>query len=39
VGTLCLIDTRPRQLDEIKINLLKDLGNLVQQELSVAADS
>jgi GAF domain-containing protein len=39
VGTLCLIDTRPRQLDEVKINLLKDLGHLVQQELSVAADS
>jgi CheY-like chemotaxis protein len=39
VGTLCLVDTRPRQLDEAKINLLKDLGNLVQQEFSVAADS
>jgi hypothetical protein len=38
VGTLCLIDTRPRQLDEAKIKLLKDLGHLVQQELFVAAD-
>jgi GAF domain-containing protein len=38
VGTLCLIVTRPRQLDEAKIKLLKDLGHLVQQELFVAAD-
>ena len=34
-GTLCLIDTRPRDLDEVKINLLRDLGSLVERELAV----
>ena len=34
MGTLCLIDTRPRQLDDRKINLLRDLGNLAEIELS-----
>ena len=33
MGTLCLIDTRPRQLDDSKINLLQDLGKLVEIEL------
>ncbi|HZK91970.1 MAG TPA: MBL fold metallo-hydrolase [Stellaceae bacterium] len=33
VGTLCLIDTRPRQLDETGILLLQDLASLVLQEL------
>lgn len=33
IGTLCLIDTRPRQLDEAGLGLLRDLGRLVQQEL------
>ena len=34
MGTLCLIDTRPRQLDDGKINLLRDLGKLTEIELS-----
>ena len=33
MGTLCLIDTRPRQLDYSKINLLRDLGKLTEIEL------
>jgi phosphoribosyl 1,2-cyclic phosphodiesterase/DNA-binding response OmpR family regulator len=33
VGTLCLIDTRPRQLDDTGIRLLQDLAGLVLQEL------
>ena len=33
VGTLCLIDMRPRQLDETRVRLLRDLGDLVRQEL------
>jgi len=34
MGTLCLIDTRPRQLDDRKIKLLRDLGKLAEIELS-----
>jgi phosphoribosyl 1,2-cyclic phosphodiesterase/CheY-like chemotaxis protein len=34
MGTLCLIDTRPRQLDDSKIKLLRDLGRLAEIELS-----
>jgi GAF domain-containing protein len=34
VGTLCLIDHRPRQLDEAQLHLLRDLANLVRQELA-----
>jgi phosphoribosyl 1,2-cyclic phosphodiesterase len=33
VGTLCLVDTRPRDLDEAAIRLLEDLAGLVLQEL------
>lgn len=33
VGTLCLIDTRPRHLDGAAIHLLQDLASLVLQEL------
>jgi phosphoribosyl 1,2-cyclic phosphodiesterase/CheY-like chemotaxis protein len=38
IGTLCLVDTRPRQFDETKINLLQDLGRLVEQELRRPSD-
>ncbi len=34
VGTLCILDTHPRQLDGIEIHHLQDLGALVEQELS-----
>jgi phosphoribosyl 1,2-cyclic phosphodiesterase/DNA-binding response OmpR family regulator len=37
MGTLCLIDTQPRQLDDRKINLLRDLGKLTEIELSRGA--
>lgn len=33
-GTLCLIDTRPRDLDKTKRDLLCDLGRLVELELA-----
>lgn len=34
MGTLCIIDTRPRQLDDRKVKLLRDLGELAEAELS-----
>ena len=37
VGTLCLIDTRPRELDEAALRLLRDVGSLVRQELATGA--
>ena len=33
LGTLCLIDTRPRQLDDIEMAILSTLRGLVMQEL------
>ena len=33
VGTLCLVDTRPRELDAAAIRMLEDLAELVLQEL------
>lgn len=33
VGTLCLIDSRPRELDATALRMLKDLAGLVLQEL------
>ena len=33
VGTLCLLDTRPRELTTREHQLLRDLGQLVAQEL------
>lgn len=33
IGTLCVVDMRPRQLDGREINLLKDLAMLVEKEL------
>ena len=38
IGTLCLVDTRPRQFDEMKVDLLRDLGRLVEQELRMPSD-
>jgi GAF domain-containing protein len=34
LGTLCLIDTRPRRLDEIELAILRTLRGLVMQELA-----
>ena len=33
VGTVCLVDTRPRDLDERERGLLADIGELVRREL------
>lgn len=33
LGTLCIIDTRPRQLDDIEMAILSTLRGLVMQEL------
>jgi GAF domain-containing protein len=33
VGTLCLIDPRPRQLNEQQLGMLRDLAHLVAVEL------
>ena len=33
VGTVCLVDTRPRELDETQKGLLADIGELVRREL------
>jgi len=38
VGTLCLVDTRPRQLDATALRLLEDLAGLVLQELKQPAN-
>ncbi|QXI18699.1 GGDEF domain-containing protein [Pseudomonas hamedanensis] len=34
LGTLCLIDTRPRELDEEERALLRDLAQMAEQELT-----
>lgn len=36
VGTICALDTRPRELDEEHVQLLRDLAALVETELRVA---
>lgn len=35
LGTLCLADRKPRQMSESELQLLRDLGNWVQTELSL----
>ena len=39
LGTLCLIDSQPRELDEAKLSALKDLTALVQRELFLPKES
>lgn len=39
VGTLCVVDTRPRHPDETAIRLLRDLGGLAEQELAAVGNS
>ena len=34
VGTLCIIDQKPRSLSEEKIEIFKDLGSIVERELT-----
>lgn len=33
IGTVCLLDTRPREVDGMQLELLRDIGALVQREL------
>ncbi|PRY65928.1 GAF domain-containing protein [Glaciihabitans tibetensis] len=33
VGTLCLVDTQPRDLDDVQLRLLDDIGMWVEREL------
>mmetsp|Transcript_5577 Transcript_5577/g.15689 ORF Transcript_5577/g.15689 Transcript_5577/m.15689 type:complete len:714 (+) Transcript_5577:325-2466(+) len=39
IGTLCLIDTRPRDLDAEGMRMLEDLGKLVEYEVEVSMAS
>lgn len=34
-GTICLVDTRPRQITEASLKLLKDIGDMVVREVSI----
>ena len=34
VGTLCVIDHRPRRLNEGELGLLRDLADMVERELA-----
>jgi diguanylate cyclase (GGDEF)-like protein len=34
LGTLCLIDTRPRELDDVERGLLRDLAHIAEQEIA-----
>ncbi len=38
VGTLCLIDNRPRSLSPTQRKMLRDLGKLLEKELAVGPD-
>ena len=33
LGTLCVIDTRPRQLDQVELAILSTLRDLIMREL------
>jgi GAF domain-containing protein len=35
IGTLCLIDTRPRELEARQVELLRSLGAMVERELAL----
>jgi hypothetical protein len=35
IGTLCIIDSKPREVSEEDLRALRDFGELVQQEISV----
>lgn len=36
VGTLCIIDTRPRHIEKSRLGFLQDLGRLVERELEIS---
>lgn len=33
IGSFCIVDTKPRQLDEVQRGLLRDLGRIAEREL------
>jgi GAF domain-containing protein len=35
IGTLCVIDHRPRHLSEVQLQLLRDLAEVVRGELTL----
>ncbi len=37
LGTLCIVDRKPRTMSETDLQLLRDLGNWVQTELSLVS--
>jgi len=39
VGTLCVVDHRPRSLDDDQLKLLRDLSKLVERELLIGSSS
>lgn len=39
VGTLCVVDSRPRRLDQAAVQLLRDLGSLVERELAAGGST
>jgi GAF domain-containing protein len=39
VGTLCLVDRRPRELREDDVRVLNDLATLVEEELAAGGIS
>lgn len=34
IGTFCLVDSRPRQLNEVELETLRDLANCVEEQIS-----
>jgi diguanylate cyclase (GGDEF)-like protein len=36
IGSLCLIDTKPRQFDEQELQILSDLGAVIERELYIS---
>ena len=39
VGTLCIIDDKPKKLDDEQLQLLRELGRMVEEELIAANDA
>ena len=39
LGTLCLIDTRPRELSEATLTLIQDLAKIVEEELQTGREA
>ena len=39
IGTLCVVDHRPRSFDEDQLRLLRDLSKMVEREFQIAPGS